>query len=224
MYTQLIENMIRTNNVQCWIPKDSGIDIDAYGGLPGEVQVYDGDKPPTMSSPPQIPQHMTQIPELLLQKVARYSGTTPERQGQSGGGNISPELFDAAVFQGQTFVRMKARMLAEQYQRLARMVFYTMARFKRTEDMLMPERGKQKSSSWTPIPDGAEIDLELDAVSLQAVSSSMMKNLVMALSKTGALPPKFIFETLGLPNADQLAQEATQAQELAALSKLRRPR
>lgn len=88
----------------------------------------------------------------------------------------------------------------------------------------MPERGKQKPTSWTPIPDGAEIDLELDSVSLQAVSSSMMKNLVMALSKTGALPPKFIFETLGLPNADQLAQEATQAQELAALSKLRRPR
>ena len=224
MYTQLIENMIRTNNVQCWIPRDSNIDIDAYGGLPGEVQVYDGDKPPTMSAPPQIPQHMTQVPELLLQKVARYSGTTPERQGNAGGGNISPELFDAAVFQGQTFVRMKARLLAEQYQRLARMVFYTMAKFKRTEDMLMPERGKQKSCSWTPIPDGAECDLELDSVSLQAVSSQMMKSLVMALSKTGALPPKFIFETLGLPQADQLAEDAQHAQELSALSKLRKPR
>jgi hypothetical protein len=224
MYTQLIENMIRTNNVQCWIPRDANIDIDAYGGLPGEVQVYDGDKPPTMSSPPQIPQHMTQIPELLLQKVARYSGTTPERQGQAGGGNISPELFDAAVFQGQTFVRMKARLLAESYQRLARLVFYTMARFKRNEDMLMPERRKQKSCSWLPLPDGAECDLELDSVSLQAVSSSMMKNLVLSLSKTGALPPKFIFETMGFPQADQLAEDAQNAQALAAISKLRRPR
>ena len=224
MYTQLIENMIRTNNVQCWIPKDSGIDIDAYGGLPGEVQVYDGDKPPTMSSPPQIPQHMTQIPELLLQKVGRYAGSTPERQGQSGGGNISPELFDAAVFQGKAFERMKARLLAEQYQRLARMVFYTMARFKRVEDLLKPSRKDQKSCSWMPIPDGAECDIELDEVSLQAVSSSMMKNLVMALSKTGALPPKFIFETMGIPNADQLAKDAEQAQALAALSKLKKPR
>jgi hypothetical protein len=224
MYTQLIENMIRTNNVQCWIPRDSGIDIDAYGGLPGEVQVYDGDKPPTMSSPPQIPQHMTQIPELLLQKVARYSGTTPERQGQAGGGNVSPELFDAAVFQGQTFVRMKARLLAEQYQRLARMVFYTMARFKRQEDTLRPARGKQSSSKWLPIPDGAEADIEMDEADLRAVSSSMMKNLVMALSKTGALPPKFIFETMGLPNAEELAQQSQQAQELAAISKLRKPR
>ena len=224
MYTQLVENMIRTNNVQCWIPRDANIDIDAYGGLPGEVQVYDGEKPPTMSSPPQLPQHMTQIPELLLAKVARYSGTTPERQGQAGSGNISPELFDAAVFQGQTFVRMKARMLAESYQRLARMVFFTMAKFKRIEDMMIPERGKQQSTLWTPMPDGAEYDIELDQVSLQAISSSMMKNLVMALSKTGALPPKFVFETMGLPNAEQLAEESQHAQELAALSKLRRPR
>lgn len=224
MYTQLIENMIRTNNVQCWIPRDSGIDIDAYGGLPGEVQVYDGDKPPTMSSPPQMPQHMTQVPELLLQKVGRYSGSTPERQGQAGGGNISPELFDAAVFQGQTFVRMKARLLAEQYQRLARMVFYTMARFKRTEDLLKPERKSQKACSWLPVPEGAECDIELDEVSLQALSSQMLKSLVLSLSKTGAIPTKFLFETLQIPNAEQLAHDAEQQMALAALSKLRKPR
>ena len=224
MYTQLIENMIRTNNVQCWIPRDANIDIDAYGGLPGEVQVYDGDKPPTMSSPPQLPQHMTQIPELLLQKVARYSGSTAERQGQSGGGNISPELFDAAVFQGQTFVRMKARLLAESYQRLSRMIFYTMARFKRSEDMMMPERKKQKSCSWLPIPDGAECDLEMDAVALQAVSSSMLRNISMSLAKTGMLPAKFILETMGIPNAEQIAQEGEQQMALSALSKLRKPR
>lgn len=224
MYTQLIENMIRTNNVQCWIPRDSNIDIDAYGGLPGEVQVYDGDKPPTMSSPPQLPQHMTQIPELLLQKVARYSGTTPERQGQAGGGNISPELFDAAVFQGQTFVRMKARLLAESYQRLARMIFYTMARFKRSEDLLMPERKNQKPCSWLPLPDSAECDLELDSVALQAVSSSMLRNISMALAKTGVLPTKFLLETMGIPNADQIAQEGQEQMQLAAVSRLRKPR
>jgi hypothetical protein len=224
MYTQLIENMIRTNNVQCWIPRDSNIDIDAYGGLPGEVQVYDGDKPPTMSSPPQLPQHMTQIPELLLQKVARYSGTTPERQGQAGSGNISPELFDAAVFQGQTFVRMKARLLAEQYQRLARMVFYTMARFKRSEDTLRPERKSQKSCKWLPIPDGAECDIELDEITLSAISSRMMQTLALNLSKTGMLPAKFVLETLGIPNAEEIASEGQQQMALSALSKLRKPR
>lgn len=222
--TQLVENVIRTNNVQCWIPRESGIDIDAYGGLPGEVQVYDGDKPPTVTTPPQLPQHMTQLPEYFLSKVARYAGATAERQGQTGGGNISPELFDAALFQGQKFQRMKARLLAESYQRLARMVFFTMARFKRADDIMIPGRKNRKPCSWTPIPDGSECEIELDEASIQAVSSSMMKNLVLSLSRTGALPPKFIFETLGLPNADELASDAQHAQELAALSKLRKPR
>lgn len=225
MYTQLIENMIRTNNAQVFIPKDSEIDIDAFGGIPGEVQYYAGEKPPTMSWPQAIPQHMTQIPEILLQKVARYTGWTPERQGQAGAGNISPELFDAAVFQSQSILRMKARLLAESYQRLTSMVFYMMARMKLSEDVMKASRGgKNKPCVWSPIPPSAECDLELDETSLNAVSSTMMKSLVMSLSKSGMLPARFIFETLGLPNAEQLAEEGTRQMELASLAKLRRPR
>ena len=225
MYTQLIENMIRTNNVQCWIPRDSNIDIDAYGGLPGEVQVYDGDKPPTMTSPPQIPQHMTQIPEVLLQKVARYIGFTPERQGQAGDGNISPELFDASLFQSQSLLRMKARLLAETYQRVTQMAFYMMARFKVVEDRLKPARSDtDKGCTWTPLPGSAECDLELDETSIDAMSSAIMRKLVPALAKMNMIPAKFALETLGVPHAEEMAAEATRQLELAALAKLKRPR
>jgi hypothetical protein len=225
MYTQLIENMIRLNNGQAWIPEDSGIDIDAYGGLPGEVQVYRGDKPPTITWPNQIPQHMTQIPELLLQKTARYVGWNPERQGQSGGGNISPELFDAAVFQGQSLLRMKARMLSETYSRLTSMAFYMMVRFKTIEDRMRPPRGDDKqSTTWSPVPEGAEVEMELDETSVDAMSASMMKNLVMALAKTGQIPTDFLFQTLGLPNADELAEKGMRQMELAAMAKLKKPR
>lgn len=225
MYTQLIENMIRTNNVQCWIPRDSGIDIDAYGGLPGEVQVYDGDKPPSMTSPPQIPQHMTQIPEVLLQKVARYVGFTPERQGQAGDGNISPELFDASLFQSQSILRMKARMLAETYQRVTQMAFYMMARFKVSDDrMRAPRKENDKGVIWTPIPGTDEASLELDETSINSLSSSMMKKLVIGLAKTGAVPNKFLLETLDVPNAEEMASQAEQQMALAALSKLKKPR
>lgn len=225
MYTQLIENMIRTNNAEYWIPKEANIDVDAFGGLPGGVTVYDGEKTPTMTWPNAIPQHMSQIPEVLLQKVARYVGWTPERQGQAGSGNISPELFDAAVFQSQSILRMKARLLAESYQRLTSMVFYIMARMKLNEDVMRPARGgKQKPCIWSPIPGSAECELELDDVSLRAVSSSMMKTLVLNLSKTGMLPAKFIFETLEIPNADELAEEGTKQMELAAVAKLKKPR
>lgn len=224
LWTQLIENVIRLNNGITFIPDDSGINIDAYGGLPGEVHVYRGDKAPEMKWPQQIPQHMTQLPEMLLQKVQRYSGWTPERQGQSGGGNVSPELFDAAVFQGQTLVRMKARMLAESYERLSQLMFRMMVRFKTTPDKFQPSQGGQKPALWQPIADETECDLQLDSASIRPMSSAMMKSLVLALSKTGALPMKFVFETLGLPNSDELAEEAKSQMELAAISKLRKPR
>lgn len=225
MYTQLIENLIRLNNGQCWIPEESGIDIDAYGGLPGEVQVYRGDKAPTITWPQQIPQHMTQVPEILLQKVGRYLGWTETREGKPGSGNISPELFDAAVFQSQSLLRMKARLLAETYQRLTQMVFHMMVRFKRLSDNVRPPRGeKQPGAIWRPLDPDAEVDLELDETSIDSLSSAMMKNLVVALGRTGQVPNRFVLETLGIPNAAQIADEATRQQELAALSKLKRPR
>ena len=178
-----------------------------------------------MSSPPQIPQHMTQIPEILLQKVARYIGWTEERQGKAGSGNISPELFDAALFQSQSLLRMKARLLSETYQRLVLMIFHMMARFKRIDDSVRPPRGdKQPGAVWRPLGDDDEIDMELDETSIDTLSASMMKNLVVALGKTGQVPNRFVLETLGIPNAQQIADEAMRAQELAALSKLKRPR
>jgi hypothetical protein len=201
------------------------MDIDAYGGMPGEVQVYRGDKPPTITWPNQIPQHMMQVPETLLQKTARYVGWTPERQGQAGQGNISPELFDAALFQSQSLLRMKARMLSEMYTRLASLTFHLMCRFKTSEDKMRPARGKETEAPvWSPLPDGAEADLEVDETSIDALSAAQMKNLVVALGKTGQVPNEFVLETLGVPHAKEMAEAATHQQELAALAKLKKPR
>ncbi len=225
LYTQLIENVIRTNNGVTYIPEDSGIDVDAFGGLPGEVQVYRGDKPPVTQWPNPLPQHMTQIPEMLLQKVAKYIGWTAERQGQMGGGNISPELFDASVFQSQSILRMKARLLSETYHRVTQIAFYMMCHFKRFQDLIRPARGDKHSEAvWHPLPPDADVDMELDESSVDTLSSAMMKQLVVALSKTGQIPNKLMLETLGVPNAEQVADEATRQMELAALAKLRRPR
>lgn len=225
MYTQLFENMIRLNNGQTFIPEDSGIDIDAYGGLPGEVQTYRGDKTPEIKWPGQIPQHMTQIPELLLAKVARYQGFSDSRQGNAGQGNISTDMFDASVFQSQTITRMKARMLAESMSRLCHMYFLFMARFKMTPDTFQPALSdKGQKCEWNPVDIDDDCQLQLDESSVKPMSSTALKQLVLALSKTGSLPNKFIFETLGLPGADELAEDAEKQQQLAALAKLKRPR
>jgi hypothetical protein len=225
MYTQLIENMIRTNNGQAFIPEESGIDIDAYGGLPGEVLVYRGEKTPEIKWPNAIPQHMTQIPEILIQKVARYVGWTPERQGQAGQGNISPELFDAALFQSQSLLRMKARLLSETYHRLTALVFAMMVKFKTIEDRMRPPRGKDSEAvSWSPVPQNAEVDMELDETSIDALSSAQLRNLVVALGKLQLVPSRFVLETLNIPNAEEISEQATRQAELSALARLKKPR
>ncbi len=120
---------------------------------------------------------------------------------------------------------MKARLLAETYQRVTQLAFYMMARFKITEDRIKaPRKDNDKGVVWTPLPGTAECELEMDDTSIDALSSQMMKKLVVGLAKTGMVPPKFTLETLGVPNAAEMAAEAEQAMALAALSKLRKPR
>jgi hypothetical protein len=225
MYTQLFESMVRTNNAQHFIPEDSGIDIDAYGGLPGEVQVYRGDKVPEMKWPTPMPQHMVSVPELLLQKVDRYQGFTDSRQGQASAGNVSSDLFDASVFQSQTITRMKARMLSESIQRLAQMLFAFMVEFKTEPDTFYPSTGKEEACTWQPVPDGSTCELFLDKTSVMPMSSTELKKLVMALAKTPlALPKETTYEIMGIPNAKQVAEDSDKQQEVALLSKLKRPR
>ena len=225
MMQQAVENAVRTNNAQCWIPKDSGIDIDAYGGLAGEVQVYDGEKPPTMTWPSAMPQHMMQMPQTLLQLVDKYQGWNPQRQGEAGAGNVSPDLFDAAVIQSKDLNRMKARFLSETYQRVASLMFYMMVRFKVMPDQLRPAFGKDKEAcKWMPIPDGAECELMLDDASVQAISKTALQKVVSGLAKTGALPTKYVLESFDIPNAEELGDQAEKQQALAALSKLKKPR
>jgi hypothetical protein len=66
--------------------------------------------------------------------------------------------------------------------------------------------------------------MELDETSIDSLSAAMLKNLVLMLGKTGLVPQKYILETLGIPNAEEISDEATKQQSLAALSKLRKPR
>ena len=226
MYTQVYENAVRVNNAITFIPEDTGIDIDAYGGLPGEVQIIrPGSAPPTMSWPQPMPQHMVQLPELLFQKIRQYQGFSPSRQGQTSAGNISADLFDASVFQSQSLTRLRGRMLAESVLRIAQLVFYFMARFKTQPDVYtIPANGKLERAVWRPVSDVKQNQLYLDEGSIRPLSGAALRQIVLALAKTGILPPKFILKSLDIPGADQIAEEAEQQMKLAAAAKLKRPR
>jgi hypothetical protein len=225
MYSQLFENAIRLNNGVWFIPEDTGIDPDAFGGMPGEVQVIRaGSQIPQQVWPKEMPSHMAQLPALLLQLQKQLQGFTPQRSGQPGQGNVSADLFDASIFQAQYLTRMRGKLMAQTVQRLSQMVFYYMARFLRRSVFADPHGGDVQHHEWTQVDSTEDYEVMLDEASINPVSGAALRTLVMALGKTGQLPLKYIYEALNIPGGAEMAEEKTREMELAALSKLKRPR
>lgn len=102
--------------------------------------------------------------------------------------------------------------------------FHMMVRFKTLEDTIRPARGNRPAAVWTPLPESAETYLEMDDTSVDAISSAMLRKLVVPLAKLGLIPAKYALETVGVPHAEELAEAAEKQMALAALSKLKRPR
>lgn len=227
MYTQLFENMVRLNNGVIILRSNSGLDPQAIGWLPGEVlQINPGSEPPQVISPVAMPQHMMTVPASMLALQKELQGYTQARQGNPGAGNISPDLFDASIYASQAMTRLRARMLAETIQRMAQMIFYIQQRYQKVSDKRFTgiEKGQATFANWTPNDSMDDADAYLDEGSLRVLSSAALKSVVGALSKAGMLPTKMVLETFDVPGAEQMAEEAQQGQELAALARLKKPR
>lgn len=228
MYTQAFENAVRLNNGVIIIKANTGLDANAIGWLPGEVLVINqGSDAPQVINPPAFPQHMLTWPASLLSLQKELQGFSEARQGQSGGGNVSPDLFDATLWQSHYQTRLRGRLLSESLQRLAQIVFYVEARYKNIADRVATtERGELNQTEWKPIDPSSldRYDAHLDPGSLKVMSAGAMRSVVGALAKTGMIPTKTVLETFDLPAADEIAEEATREKELAAMAKTKRPR
>lgn len=224
MLSGVYENAVRLNNGIWFIDERTGIDANDFGALPGEVRIISaGSQVPDVKWPQPMPAHFTQLPELLLSKQRMIQGFTPARAGQSGAGNVSQDLFDATVFQSQVLTRMRSKLLAPSVQQAAELIFYCMCRFY-TQAQSFPGFGADfKMVPWTPVDEKA-YDMFLDPGSIQPMSSSYLRALVTALGDKNKLPTKYVLDTLGIPGSAEIAEEQREELELAAMSKLRRPR
>jgi hypothetical protein len=228
MYGQTFENMVRTNNNVIVIKANTGLDPNQIGWLPGEVLVINqgADVPQVIDIKP-MPQHMINVPAGLLALQKELQGFSEARQGQSGGGNVSPDLFDATLWQSHYQTRLRGRLLAESLQRLAQIVFYVDARYKNVSDRVPAmERGELNQTTWEPIPSDSmdSYDAHLDPGSMRVISAGALRSVVSALAKAKMIPTKYVLETLDLPQSDELAEENIRELELAAMAKLKRPR
>ncbi len=228
MYSQTFENVVRLNNGVIIIKANTGLDANSIGWMPGEVLVINqGADPPQVINPQPLPQHMITLPAALLSLQKELQGFSEARQGQSGGGNVSPDLFDATLWQSHYQTRLRGRLLAESLQRLAQIVFYVDARYKNVSDMVPAmEKGELDQTVWEPIDSESfdRYDAHLDPGSLKVMSAGAMRSVVAALAKSGMIPTKTVLETFDIPQAETIAEEGMREKELAAMGRLRRPR
>lgn len=227
MLTQTFENAVRVNNGVWFIHEDTGISADDFGGIPAEIRVINrGSQVPQCVWPTALPQHMTQLPEMLLTKQKELLGMSGARGGQTGQGNTSADLADYSASESSRMTRLRMRILAESVQNLSELVFYTMARY--YDDYRFPKfdnNGGTSLITWSSIATVYDdYDIYLDPASSQAISASSMRRLVLSLLEKGHIPLKFALEQLDFPGANEIAEAAEQQNQLAALVKLKRPR
>jgi hypothetical protein len=227
MLTGVFENAVRTNNGQWFIDERTGIDAGDFGALPGEIRIINSGSPvPEVKWPQPMPAHFTQLPEMLLSKQRMVHGFTPQRSGQPGAGNIGQDLFDASVFQSQVLTRMRSKLLAPSLQQAAEMVYYTMCRYY-TQEQSFPGFGKEfEMVPWTPAPGdwASTYDIYLDPGSIKPLSASYLRSLVSVLMDKGKLPLGDGLEMLDFPDAEGIAERQKEEMELAAVSRLKKPR
>lgn len=220
LYTGLFENAVRLNNGVWFIDENTGIDPESFGGMPGEVQVINANsRIPEMRFPQQMPAHMQQLPQLLLDKQRELQGFSDSRSGKPGAGNISPELFDESVIRSQGVTQLRGRLNAISFQRIAELMFYTMARYYRNQSMFMKTSKGYELVKWQETLRPEEFDVELDEASILPFSQAMLRKLAPELRKAGLLDVYNTLDTLGWPNAEGVAQHLEQEQALAALAK-----
>ena len=229
VYTQFFENIVRLNNGVIVIQNNTGLSKSDIGWIPGEViMINQGSQAPQVISPQVIPAQQLAIPDKLLAIQKELQGFSGARQGDTGGGNISPDLFDAALWQSKPMTRMRGRLLAESLLRLSSILFRIMCRYQQSPQRLFGGIREDKviQHEWEPIEDSAisDYDMHVDEGSLQVLSGTMLRSAVSAMAKANLLPTKTVLETIGIPDAEQIAEEKTRELELGAMAKLRKAR
>jgi len=223
MLTQTFENAVRINNYVWFIDENTGITTESFGGLPGEVQIINANsRPPTLIAPTPMPVHMTQLPQLLLALQKELQGYSDTRQGQPGAGNISPDLFEASLYQSKTLTRCRERLLAMSVRQIAEQLFDHMATYYTGQRAFPSINEDFETIPWLPLADSNKLGLYIDPTSLAPISQSAMRQMAPQLRMSGALDVTSYLRALQWPDADAVAEKIDREMQLAAIAKARR--
>jgi hypothetical protein len=226
MFTQVFENAVRLNNGVWFIPEETGLTAEDFGGIPAEVRVINpNSKMPECKMPPAFPAHFLDYPKFLLEMERELMGFTPTREGKPGSGNVGTELFESSVFQSQAMTRMRAKLMAASVQQAAELVFRLMASYMKFGQF--PAFGEDfKMIKWTGIGDDEipEWNVYIDPGSIRPMSAAQLHKLAPVLHSQRLIGGKDTLEMLDIPNAGELAKNAEGDLALEALANVRKGR
>ena len=225
-YAQSYENFWRLNNGVWLLPDSAEITQGEFGGIPGEKVTYKGERPPTCVTPPAFPDSASKMPEMLLQKQRDIHGFTQARQGNPGDGNLSPELFDAAVLRGQGMTQLRGRLASMSVLEFAKCVAFAMIAFMPKQKMpLKDNRGNFKVIDFNGADESIEdLTMLLDDGSFHVKSQAIVARIAEGLMGKGALPIGEGLAMLGYPNANEIGERVQQEMALKAAAAVSDPR
>lgn len=223
--TQVFENCVRLNNGIWFVDKGTGIHPESFGGLPGELaMIDDNSRIPQAVFPTPIQAPVLQLIQYLLGLQKELQGHSQSREGSPGAGNLSPELFEASIYQSQRLTRCRARMLAKSIHEMATLQFDYMAQYYGESRAFASNEGGFAMSTWKPVYGlGARtMKLHIDPVSLMPISQAAMRQMAPMLKQEGAIDNQTLLEALEVPDAKGISDRLNREMALAALQKLKR--
>jgi hypothetical protein len=220
--TQTFENGLRMNNGVWFIDENTGIDIDGFGGLPGEVcTIKPGTKVPQVVTPNAIGAGSLQAAEKLFTMQNDVLGFSASRQGNPGDGNVSTDLFDSAVLQSSGLLQLAGRFLSETAQSVGEFFFDSMCKYQQKSTLAYKGPDGITLASWNGQVDPSTYDLALDDASVRPLSEAIVRKITPDLMKAGVVGTERGLRTLGYPDPEGVSDEQKTEQALQALAKVR---
>lgn len=220
--TQVVENAIRLNNGILIADANSGLNPETFAGIPGQCVLKRPGTSAAISYPPPMPADMINHGARLRGHAKEVLGFPVSRTGAGQRGNISAELNETEISQGQSLSRLRGKLLYASCQKLVEMIFARMGQFYTTPRHLPYITGHEWATvPWNPIPDAQAYSVHVDPASFQVKSQTMLQRLYLTLAKMGKIPDKDLLKMLDVPNAEKMADENREQLMLQAMAKMK---
>jgi hypothetical protein len=219
MLSALVENAIRLNNGMLVTTGNTGLDMESFASIPGQIVQLNQGSSLKVEYPPPMPNDMVEAPWRMLDLQRRILGFQDARAGMPSRGNVSAELTETEISQGQSTTRLRARMLYAAIQRLAEMVFARMCYFYTTPRTIPAVEGEEfRPVTWTPVEHPEQYAIYVDPASVNIMSRTLIKRLGVALYKLQAIDRKALLENVGWPAWSEVAKRMDDMDKAKILS------